>query len=122
MFGGMCAYVDEKMIISINEVDNGRVSSDNNKYNQSSCPSPTPSSSKPNHQRNMIMNEMTRNMNDEQYEFSWFWAAAPKGSMTYAFIHTGNFLLLLLLLLLFFSVPPPRIGLEAQIPVSRPKS
>ena len=32
-----------------------------------------------------------------------FWAAAPKGSMTYAFTHMGDFLLLLLLLLR----PPP---------------
>ena len=55
----------------MNEIDNARVSSDNNKYNHSCCPSPTPSSSKPNHQLNMIMNKMTRNMNDEQYEFSF---------------------------------------------------
>ena len=67
-----------------------------------------------------------------------FWAAAPKGSMTYAFTHMGNFLLLLLLLLR--SPPPPSLqahisawrpifqprgpnpSLEAQIPPSRPKS
>ena len=39
-----------------------------------------------------------------------FWAAAPKGPMTYAFTHMGDFLLLLLLLL---HPPPP--GFEAQI-------
>ena len=48
-----------------------------------------------------------------------FWAVAPKGSMTYAFTHMGNFLL-------FSFVPPPPSGLylslEAHIPVSRPKS
>ena len=48
-----------------------------------------------------------------------FWAAAPKGSMTYAFTHMGDFLLLLLLLL---RPPPSNPSLEAQIPVSRPKS
>ena len=46
----------------------------------------------------------------------WSWggsrAAAPKGSMTYAFTHMGDFLLLLLLLL----CPPP-----PQIPVLTPK-
>ena len=49
------------------------------------------------------------------------WAAAPKGSMSYAFTHMGNFLLLLLLLL---RPPPlksqsqgPNPSLEAQIPV-----
>ena len=31
--------------------------------------------------------------------FLVFWAAAPKGSMTYAFSHMGNFVLILLLLL-----------------------
>ena len=54
-----------------------------------------------------------------------FWAAAPKGSMTYAFTHTGDFLLLFLLL-----CPPPlksqsrgqNSSLKAKIPVSRPKS
>ena len=63
-----------------------------------------------------------------------FWAAAPKGSMTYAFTHMGNFLLLLR------TPPPPSLqayisawrpisqprgpnpSLEAQIPPSRPKS
>ena len=56
-----------------------------------------------------------------------FWAAAPKGSMTYAFTHMGNFLLLLLLLLL--RPPPlksqsqgPNSSLEDQIPVLRAKS
>ena len=58
-----------------------------------------------------------------------FWAAAPKGSMTYAFTHMGNFLLLLLLLLLLGSgvlagIWPLRLrfgpqgwdmGLEAEI-------
>ena len=39
-----------------------------------------------------------------------FWAAAPKGSMTYAFTHMGNFLLLPLL-----QRTPP------QIPALRPK-
>ena len=49
-----------------------------------------------------------------------FWAAAPKGSMTYAFTHMGNFLLL--------RTPPspqppgPYLSLEAHIPASRPKS
>ena len=58
-----------------------------------------------------------------------FWAAAPKGSMTYAFTHMGSFLLLLLL-----CTPPPPASrpisqpggpypsLEAQIPVLRSKS
>ena len=41
-------------------------------------------------------------------------AAAPKGSMTYAFTHMGNFLLLL-------RTPPPP-SLQAYIPASRPKS
>ena len=50
----------------------------------------------------------------------WSRAAAPKGSMTYAFTHMGDFLLLLLLLLLHAS--PSNPSLEAQIPVSRPKS
>ena len=59
-----------------------------------------------------------------------FWAAAPKGSMTYAFTHMGNFLLLLLLLRT--PLPPasrpishpggPYPSLEGQIPVLRPKS
>ena len=35
--------------------------------------------------------------------FLSFWAAAPKGLMTYAFTHMGNFLLLFLLLLLLRS-------------------
>ena len=57
-----------------------------------------------------------------------FWAAAPKGAMTYAFTHMGDFLLLLLLLLLR---PPPLIksqplglnpNLKAQILAARPKS
>ena len=51
-----------------------------------------------------------------------FWAAAPKGSMTYAFTHKENFLLLLLLLLLLRPLPPSNPSLEAQIPVSRSKS
>ena len=63
-----------------------------------------------------------------------FWAAAPQGSMTYAFTHMGDFLLLLLLLLLRPSPPQipvsrpkfqsrgPNPSLEAQIPASRPKS
>ena len=57
--------------------------------------------------------------------WSPFWAAAPKGLMTYAFTQ-GKFLLLLLLLL---HTPPPRFrprdptpSLKAQIPASRPKS
>ena len=67
-----------------------------------------------------------------------FWPAAPKGLMTYAFIHMGNFLLLLLLLLRI-PLPPnlkahipalrllsqprgPNPRREAQIPTSRPKS
>ena len=53
--------------------------------------------------------------------FSTFWAVAPKGSMTYAFTHMGDFLLLLHLLLLL-RPPPSNPSLEAQIPVSRPKS
>ena len=50
--------------------------------------------------------------------FSPFWAAAPKGPMTYALTHMGDFLLFLLLLLLLLR-PPPR---EAQILASRLKS
>ena len=46
-----------------------------------------------------------------------FWAVAPKGPMTYAFRHMGDFLLLLLLLLLLHLRPPP--GLEALNPASR---
>ena len=38
-----------------------------------------------------------------------FWAAAPKGPMTYAFTHMGDFLLLLFLLL------PPLPGFKTQI-------
>ena len=53
--------------------------------------------------------------------FLSFWAAVPKGSMTYAFKHMGKFLLLLLLLLLSF-VPPSNPSLKAHIPVSSPKS
>ena len=68
-------------------------------------------------------------------------AAAPKGSMTYAFTHMWDFLLLLLLLLPLLRTPPPpsheahisasrpiflprgpNPSLEAQIPTSRPKS
>ena len=49
-----------------------------------------------------------------------FRAAAPKGSMTYAFTHMGNIFLLPLLLLLLRPTSNP--SLEAQIPVSRPKS
>ena len=52
-----------------------------------------------------------------------FWAAAPKGLMTYAFTHMGDFLLLLLLLLLLRPPPSKLISwpwghnpsLEAQI-------
>ena len=57
-------------------------------------------------------------------------AAAPKGSMIYAFTHMGSFLLLLLLLRT--PLPPasrpipqpggPYISLQAQIPILRPKS
>ena len=36
-----------------------------------------------------------------------FWAAAPKGPITYAFAHMGNFLLFLLLLLLLHLLCPP---------------
>ena len=53
-------------------------------------------------------------------------AAAPKGSMTYAFTHMGDFLLLLFLLLrpspLKSQSRGPNSSLEAQIPVLRPKS
>ena len=59
---------------------------------------------------------------------STFWAAAPKGPMTYAFTQ-GKFLLLLLLLRLYpppletiFEDRGPNPCLEAQIPASRPKS
>ena len=45
----------------------------------------------------------------------YFLGSGPKGSMTYAFKHMGNFFLLLLLLLLLRPPPP-------QILVSRPKS
>ena len=52
-----------------------------------------------------------------------FWAAVPKGSLTYAFTHMGKFLLLLFLLLLFLLRPPPsNPSLQAQILVSRPNS
>ena len=61
-----------------------------------------------------------------------FWAAAPKGSMTYAFTHMGNFLQLLLLLLRTIPQSPasrpkfqsrgPNPSLEAQILAARPKS
>ena len=51
-----------------------------------------------------------------------FWATVPKGSMTYAFTHMGNFLLLLLLLLLLLRPPTSNPCLWVQIPVSRPKS
>ena len=47
------------------------------------------------------------------------WAVAPKGSMTYAFTHMGDFLLLVL------HTPPPLglyLSLEGHIPVLRPKS
>ena len=44
-----------------------------------------------------------------------FWAAAPKGPMTYAFSHR---MISILSSFSFFSVPP----LEAQIPASRLKS
>ena len=75
---------------------------------------------------------------DDIYCLLCFCAAAPKGSMTYAFTHMGNFLLLLLLL--FRTRPPPSLqahisasrsisqprgpnpSLEVQIPTSRPKS
>ena len=46
-----------------------------------------------------------------------FLAAAPKGSMTFAFTHMGNFLLLLLL-----HPPPLNPSLEAKIWVSRAQS
>ena len=55
-----------------------------------------------------------------------FWAAAPKGLVTYAFTHIVNFLLLLLPLLLLLTPPHtsglisqshgPYPSLEAQIP------
>ena len=48
--------------------------------------------------------------------FSRFWAAAPKGSMTYAFTHMESFLLLLLLLLLLHAPPSPL----AFRPISQP--
>ena len=48
-----------------------------------------------------------------------FWAAVPKGSMTFTFTHMGNFLLLPLLP---HSPSPSDPTLEAQIPVLRPKS
>ena len=58
--------------------------------------------------------------------WSPFWAAAPKGSMTYAFTHMGNILLLLHLLLLRTPPSPqppgPYLSLEAHIPAWRPKS
>ena len=54
-----------------------------------------------------------------------FWAAAPKGPMTYALTHMGDFLLLLLLLLLLLRPPPPQgpnPSPEAQILVWKLKS
>ena len=52
--------------------------------------------------------------------FPSFWAAAPKGSMTYAFTHMGNFLLLLLLLR---TPPPPSLQayISAWRPISQPR-
>ena len=47
----------------------------------------------------------------EQDFFLLFWAAAPKGSMTYAFTHMGIFSFSSS----SFYVPP------SQIPISRPK-
>ena len=69
--------------------------------------------------------------------FTTFWAAAPKGPMTYAFTQEKFLLLLLLLLLLHPSTPfeahipalrqksqpwGPNSNLEGQILASRPKS
>ena len=45
-------------------------------------------------------------MLSQMQKFLLFRAAAPKGSMTYAFTHMGNFFLLLLLLLLLLLRPP----------------
>ena len=59
----------------------------------------------------------------------YFWAAAPKGSMTYAFTLMGNFLLLLLLCTPLPSASRPKSqpqgpnsSLEAPIPTLRLKS
>ena len=57
---------------------------------------------------------VTKNVEDtckniSALNLAFFWAAAPKGSMTYAFKHMGNFLLLLLLLLLLRTPPPPSL-------------
>ena len=51
-----------------------------------------------------------------------FWAAAPKGSMTYAFTQ-GNFLPLLLLLLVLLRTPPPHLQahISASKPISQPR-
>ena len=38
-----------------------------------------------------------------------FWAAAPKGPMTYALTHMGDFLFLLLLLLLLLLLIPSKM-------------
>ena len=51
--------------------------------------------------------------------FSVFWAAAPKGPMTYAFTHMGDFLLLLLLLHPPLWLQSPNSSPEAPIPASR---
>ena len=55
--------------------------------------------------------------------FFFFWAAAVKGSMTYAFTHIGDFLLLLLHHILPSPLKSQSQGLnsslEAKIPVSR---
>ena len=50
---------------------------------------------------------------DSSSSASPFWAAAPKGSMTYAFTHMGDFLLLLLHLLLLLCPPPSNPSLKA---------
>ena len=49
-----------------------------------------------------------------------FWAATPKGPMTYAFTHMGNFLLLLLLLLFLLLRPPPDLKPRFQPPAQIP--
>ena len=54
-----------------------------------------------------------------------FWAAAPKGSITYSFTHVGNFLLLLLLPRPFplkSQSQGPNSSIVAQIPATRPMS
>ena len=69
-----------------------------------------------------IKTALTLYLFDQRIDKS-FWAAAPKGLMTYAFTHMGNFLLLLLLLLVLLGQRSRRgggdFGLKARTWASR---